>query len=530
MTTDALLLPRPAGDSGLGFYYQDDDIHYRQSDLDDWLPVLKRLGASWLTLRAPLSRAIPEGFLRRLIANDIEPVIHLPVPVGTIDVNALNDLLRVYARWGLHYVVVFDQPNTRAAWPVREWSRSRLVARFAHHLLPVLRAVRAAGLVPALPPLAQGGDYWHTVFLSELLGQLHTLADDALLRALVLGVYGYTLGKPSTWGQGGAAAWPDAKPYHTPDGAEDSLGFRAFEWYGEVAETVLGQPLPMLMLAGGARMSDEHEGPKAGQHTATNVELASLKLNQQLAPHLLNLSFWLLAGDSPDAWFASPDASCQAAGELAKITRHVERKALVTAQIAVPAAASRPQAKAVTPVQSSASSAPPTAGLSAGRQLPIQTGLMFSAAPVQAIAHARHGPALVARAAQPAVRIDGIAPLASTPALSTPLPTAGDGDKPVAHYVLLPSFEWGGSHWYWQVVADYVQKFRPAAGFSMDEARRAGLVTIVADAETIPEKVAQALQQDGCEVERIAGATNAEIQTTLNQLVKQGVRRLSELT
>ena len=62
-----------------GFYYYPDFLHYTENDLHAWIPELRSLGASWITLLAPEDRAIPELFLRRIIEADIQPVVHIPL-------------------------------------------------------------------------------------------------------------------------------------------------------------------------------------------------------------------------------------------------------------------------------------------------------------------------------------------------------------------------------------------------------------------------------------------------------------------
>ena len=66
----------PRAETRLGFHYFNDNFHYREADLQTWLPEVKALGGSWLTLIAPNDRAIPESFVRGLINANIEPVIH----------------------------------------------------------------------------------------------------------------------------------------------------------------------------------------------------------------------------------------------------------------------------------------------------------------------------------------------------------------------------------------------------------------------------------------------------------------------
>jgi len=53
--------------SRLGLHYFPDTIHYRQSDLQTWLPELRQLNVQWLVLRSETNRAIPETFLDGLL-------------------------------------------------------------------------------------------------------------------------------------------------------------------------------------------------------------------------------------------------------------------------------------------------------------------------------------------------------------------------------------------------------------------------------------------------------------------------------
>ncbi|MDP6584344.1 MAG: hypothetical protein QF535_06785, partial [Anaerolineales bacterium] len=63
--------------TGIGFHYYPDELHYRSTDLDYWLPKLQNLGASWLTLVSSTNRSIPETFLSPLVQSGIEPIIHI---------------------------------------------------------------------------------------------------------------------------------------------------------------------------------------------------------------------------------------------------------------------------------------------------------------------------------------------------------------------------------------------------------------------------------------------------------------------
>ncbi len=84
--------------SQIGYHYYPDDLHYTNADLSVWLPILRSLGARWLTLKASCDRAVPENFLKSLMENGITPVIRLPIKIGT-PLEVYNDLLAQYARW-----------------------------------------------------------------------------------------------------------------------------------------------------------------------------------------------------------------------------------------------------------------------------------------------------------------------------------------------------------------------------------------------------------------------------------------------
>ena len=61
--------------SRLGFHYAADSLHYREKDLQTWLPELQKMGAGWLTLQAPAERAVPEVFLSGLLQANIRPIL-----------------------------------------------------------------------------------------------------------------------------------------------------------------------------------------------------------------------------------------------------------------------------------------------------------------------------------------------------------------------------------------------------------------------------------------------------------------------
>jgi hypothetical protein len=293
----------------LGFHYYPDSLHFTEQDLDYWRPILADLGASWLTLQACPERAVPEFFVRGLIDRGIQPVITVPAPIGTVRARDMLPVLHSYARWGVQHVMIYDRPNLQKSWPLGEWSRSGLVERFLDHTLPHLKAQADAGLTPVFPALEPGGDYWDTAFLAAGLKGMQRRGENELVQKLALGAYGWTFAKPLTWGAGGPARWAEVQPYRTPEGAEDQLGFRAFEWYAQVAQSAAGIQPGILVVAGGAT---RHPGTSIGDdHLHTEQTLGIVRLLEEdpaCLSLLLNFAFYVLASDGDaeeqaSAWF-----------------------------------------------------------------------------------------------------------------------------------------------------------------------------------------------------------------------------------
>ncbi|MFQ5942065.1 MAG: hypothetical protein ACE5JF_00785 [Anaerolineales bacterium] len=290
--------------SRLGFHYFPDDSHYSEKDLEEWLPTLLRLSASWLVLHATPSNPIPEPFLRGLIEAGIRPVVWIKGRVDEMTSDQLSPALANYGEWGVREVVVLDRPNMRSSWSSNEWARAGLVERFVDRMLPILQLERASGLHPVFPPLEPGGDYWDTSFLETALQSMLRRGHRSLLDDLHLAVYARTFGKPLEWGYGGPSEWSSSRPYNTPEGSQDQIGFRTFDWYAATTESVMGRTLPMIVVAGGPPSTLE-DG---------NSEMASvLRAVQsgQLPQSVLGFNFYLLSA-SPNvpefdsAWFDSP--------------------------------------------------------------------------------------------------------------------------------------------------------------------------------------------------------------------------------
>ena len=311
----------------LGFHYYPDTLHYRDSDLSKWLPILQELGASWITLVAPVERAIPENFLKGLIEAGIKPILHFHAPINSTVLGEVRPCLGTYASWGVQYVCFFDRPNLRSAWPAYAWAQNNLVERFLDIFLPLAETALLAGLTPVFSPLEPGGDYWDTAFLQAALQSIHRRGAQSLEDKLLLGAYAWSANRSLNWGAGGPERWPGATPYQTKPGSEDHLGFRIFDWYLALSQAILGKPCRVILIGAGSRLGDDAQpgNPPVDTQMQTQMNLTIAQLMtanssealpagiEPVTSNVLACNFWLLAAasDSPhadQAWF-HPDGS-----------------------------------------------------------------------------------------------------------------------------------------------------------------------------------------------------------------------------
>ncbi len=419
-----------------GFYYFPDSDHYRESDAHAWIPELLSLGAGWVTLLASTERAIPEAFIRQLVGAGIQPIIHMPVAIGSSEiVDDLRLIFDAYSRWGAKYIALFDRPNQRKSWDPATWAQNDLVERFLDKNIPVAEAAMMSGLIPTFPPLEPGGDYWDTAFLYTSLQGLQRRGHDDLLDHLVLAAYAWAGNRSPDWGAGGPERWPGARPYATPQNSEDQLGFRIFDWYLATAQAAIGKTLPLILIGAGSRIGDQPDrlSPALDPtgHTWQNLTLVKLMQGlpqeyEPVPPEVITCNFWVLsaAQDDPcakDAWF-KPDR--QQLPVVAMLKEWVVNRGAGQSEL--------PKSKSI---------------------------------PSMAYSNTR----------------------------------------PIAHYLLLPTFEWGPADWHLDAIRPFINKYQPTIGFSPVEASHARKVTVVGGATAVPEEIIDGLLAAGCIVEQISG-------------------------
>lgn len=310
--------------SRLGLHYFPDTIHYRQSDLQTWLPELRQLNVQWVVLRSETNRAIPETFLDGLLQAGIQPLIEFNLPLSDPPApNTIIPLLNAYAQWGVRYLLFFDRPNQRSAWPHTAWAHQNPVERFLDLYLPFATLALERQLFPLFPPLQPGGNYWDTTFLRTALASLQRRQQTDLLNQLILTAYAWSHNRPLDWGSGGPQRWPQASPYITPPGSQDQCGFCIFDWYTAIAQAELGHSLPIILLQAGQSTAPETApSPASPQHWLPIVHLALGELYTipdppssplaALPENVLACCMWLLSAssDSPhhaQAWYLTPN-------------------------------------------------------------------------------------------------------------------------------------------------------------------------------------------------------------------------------
>ena len=430
--------PKMKASSRIGFHYFPDDHHFRESDLEIWIPELNRLGAAYLILQSPLQHAIPENFLTSLIQAGIQPVLHYsPSLEEKSDFHDTRILLEIYGKWGIKNIILYDRPNNHASWNQSSWSQPGLVERFLDRFIPLASLAVDNGISPVLPPLEPGGNYWDTAFLRDLLNGLVTRRQENLLKNLAVSAYGWFAGKKLNWGAGGPERWPESRPYFTPQGEEDQCGFRIFDWYQTIVQSIMHTDPPFFLLGLGCDKSPVPSGKKLNSdfhnrlctsiyknlnNLETEDPCKSGELLEPVSAGVVCGSFWLLSTEpgSPYeeyAWFKADGSWLPVVKSIKEINK-----------------------------QSSGSN-------------------------------------------ETMVNSNRV----------------NNTKYPLSHYVLLPSFEWGVADFHLEVIKPFIKKYKPAVGFSLDEARLASRITVIGGENQFSEQIINQLRLSGSIVEHITG-------------------------
>jgi len=237
----------------IGFQYFTSNDQFVNQQLNSWLPSLHRVGVSFVVFSAGFDFAVPEDVIQCAITNHLKPILHFTTSLPPAQhFNEISYLFDLYTKWGVESVILGDKPNTRGAWKIGEWDQENIINQFLSRFLPLAQHTVEVGLIPVFPPLQPGGEFWDTAFLELAIKGLKKRQAWHVLDNLALSSYGYTFDKPLQWGQGGPERWTISKPYSTPEGQQDQLGFCNFEWVQGIFKKVLQKTNPVMILNAGS--------------------------------------------------------------------------------------------------------------------------------------------------------------------------------------------------------------------------------------------------------------------------------------
>lgn len=425
--------------SQFGMHYFLDTLHYRQEDLKTWLPALSALNVGWLVLKSDRNRAIPEDFLKNLMAAGITPIIEFNLPLKTnFGSRELKLLLQVYAKWGVKYCIFYDRPNQKESWPDNYWAQNDLVDRFLDQYIPLAKFALGEGLIPVFPPLEPGGNYWDTAFLRSCIKNLQRREQNLILENLVLSAYAYTFDQNLNWGKGGPEAWPQSKPYITPQGSQDQKGFRIYEWYQAITNALLQKEVPIILLNTGLPKNPKSQklNQEEIRQSWFNQKIISLLLHSQQSlaldenlsiepvhPMVLACNFWLLASDddlpeSDFAWFVNEKPQNPFVEEMVESFKEEQKQILTSLE-------KQKKSKRSDPKQCL-----------------------------------------------------------------------------IKHYVLLPDREYGISDWEFDHIKLLINKNKTTVGFSIDEAILSNKVTLISEIANYSKETIRMLKKFGCIIEQ----------------------------
>lgn len=236
----------------IGFSYFPFKDFLLDHQLDLWFPAMQKWNASHVIFTGNFDIAITEDVFRKAQEFGLEPIVHFNAVLPSA--RKFNDaafILDLYRKWGVTHVIFGDQPNTKHGWLLPGQQDETLVDKFLDRFIPLANHVLKIGLTPIMAPLMPGGEFWDCAFMELALDGLKQRKMTELLDDLVLSSNGFTFNKPLSWGEGGPERWPGSKPYYTPDGQQNSLGFHNFEWAQAISQRAIGKKLPVIILDAG---------------------------------------------------------------------------------------------------------------------------------------------------------------------------------------------------------------------------------------------------------------------------------------
>lgn len=442
----------------IGTNYFPDTLHYREEDIQKWVPEIRELGFSWLILVTPEYRAIPENFIRSLIKSSITPILHFSntqIPFEKISTFEL--LMDNYAKWGVKHVCVYNTPNLMQNWKKNTWLQTNIVDYFLDCYLPYANIIIQHDMVPIFPPLQPGGDFWDLTFLRLALRGILRRCNTKFLERMAVGINAFTYNRVLEWGKGGQENWPDVKPYRTPHGSEDHFGFHIFDWYSEIISSEIGEKLPLIIMrTNNVDRKKEETGNKSINPIIYEEECLAIRNRMRLQPD-----------DSENiSHYDNKENNNQNSASLESVPEEVLACNfwLLTCEegsIHTKYAWFKPDGQVMPVVESF-------------KQLGKQTNLQNKKIP------GRLDPVFFQSLNDNKTRSQA---------------------KNIRHYLLLPSYPRGITEKDLNKIIPFVERYNPTMGFSLGEALKSSRVTLFGEKTFLPEETISKLHQAGCSIE-----------------------------
>lgn len=434
-------IPIPNNNSRIGFHYYPDTVHYRDQDITQWLPVLKSLNTSWVCLQAPTDRAIPENFITTLVSNAIMPVL---------------------------------QFNINPAYPPTQSEFNLFLESYAKWGVKYIILFDRPNLRKSWSAAA-----WAQQDLVERFLDRYVPLANLVLQAGMIPVFPPLEPGGDYWDTTFLKAALESLKRRNLAGLLDSLVIAAYARFSDRG------------IQWGAGGPERWPGARPYAESTTNED---------------QRGFYIFD------WYAAIGRSC--------LQKDVPILLLGTGSTTDYVRQSKSSAAAVVDATIQSQYFLSVYQLLNKEAVNEPGSVERKLAPVRDqvigccfwVLCAEQGSSDSAAAwfkseSQPGANVQIIQQWLETRRAASKVasPHTETTPHPIAHYLLLPLYEWGISEWHLDVVKPFIKKHMPTVGFSVSEAAYAAQVTVIGGPQTFSDETLQFLRDHGCRVERISG-------------------------
>jgi len=233
----------------IGFQYFPDTKHYRKKDLQDWLPILKKIDVKWLLLKSPLNRGIPEGFISPLANENINVIIDFEASYKKrISWDDLELLLQGYGRWGAKFAILDRNPNLKSSWKSKDWLNPNLVEFHTAQFIRFAKLCLKNNIRPIYSPLFPGGDYWDLSFFSRSMQVISEQSSRLVRSNFLIAAYAWHFGKHLDLDENHALNLTLKLNQHPKRMVVSNSQFRNYANYAEIAANFFESTPPIILL------------------------------------------------------------------------------------------------------------------------------------------------------------------------------------------------------------------------------------------------------------------------------------------